>query len=142
MLILALGASLGISAQTLELAPQSIDISTESCIGVTVGDIWTFTTAASCGGDVRIEHDSGEEVFFSSTLDSFEFEFDQAGIYVIFCGAQSPSDASRVEVTAACFSVIPIVPTIGQWGLIILALLIAIYMVCYILEDKRFVPVG
>jgi len=131
------GFSMLLNSQTLELTPQAIDVSAESCISATVGDIWTFTTAASCGGDIRIEHESGDEIFFSSTLEFFEFEFDQTGIYIIFCGALDPGDASRVEVTAACFNIIPIVPTIGQWGVIILTLLLTIYMVSYILNDKR-----
>jgi len=140
-LVLFMGFSLLLSAQTLELAPQAVDVSPESCIGITEGDVWIFTTAGSCGGDIRIEHESGDEVFFSSSLESFEFEFDQPGIYIIFCGAQAPGDLSRVEATAACFSVIPIVPTIGQWGVIILTLLLAIYMVSSILEGKRSVLV-
>ena len=104
---------------------------------VTQGDVFTFTTASSCGGDIRIEHESGDEFFFSSTEGSFDFEFDQVGIYIIFCGAQAPDIVNRVESTAACFSVLPVVPTIGQWGVIILSLLLIIFMVSYILEDGR-----
>ena len=134
---LSIGCVVFLNAQALELSPQGIVISPETCMEVTQGDVFTFTTASSCGGDIRIEHESGDEFFFSSTEGSFDFEFDQVGIYIIFCGAQAPDIVNRVESTAACFSVLPVVPTIGQWGVIILSLLLIIFMVSYILEDGR-----
>jgi len=100
----------------------TVPITNTECSSLTLGETVTFTRSSNCGGDILITLND-VEVLNTPEL-SPSFTFSEAGRYVIFCGAGTDA----VAVPKFCYIVnAPItVPTLGEWGIICLFLLISI----------------
>jgi|GEM_PF-3120362 len=96
------------------------------CQYIETGAIVSFERGqgmAQCDPDVIIfKDDDLTPIFMTSSL-TFDFQFEEPGRYIIFCGAPG---GTEVATTAACFFVVDLIPTLDQWGIIILLLLILI----------------
>ncbi len=124
-----------ISSQTvLEVIPSGDLVCTDVVIGETV----PFAMSNLCGANVEIHLEGIPVAVFTEPL--FEYTFDQVGEYVIFCFAPPVGSVneSRVAITAACFRTVDqVVPTLEQWGVINLGLLLLIFGSVF-LNNERF----
>lgn len=81
-------------------------------------------------------------------LYTFDYTFDEIGEYFLFCGSPTTSSmsASAGGRSNICYNVqatssIPSIPTLNQWGLIILALILSIVSLV-ILKRSFFISKG
>ncbi len=111
---------------TLELNPTLLP-SPSTCTSLVVGESFEFDTDVLCVPDVMITLDGVTVALFDEA--PFTFTFEQTGEYVIFCGVP-PNSSARTATVAACFTVTDqVVPTLGEWGVIILFINLIICMV-------------
>jgi len=110
----------------------------EDCQTITAGTAINFERGMLCDAEVRIEKD-GDPIAVLSTPDlTFSYLFAEPGEYIIFCGADAPPDA-EIAITTACFTVTNnVVPTLGEWSIIILFLLISIFAISALKSLPRF----
>jgi len=115
------------------------------CTVIELGTIITFIPSLSCGPDIAVEFDNpGSPVLVDGRPDErislitendlinneFSVTFDRLGTYTFQCDVPALPDISGIAgVADQCFEVVepapsPTIPTIGEWGLIILGLLI------------------
>lgn len=108
------------------------------CQTITEGTSITFERGLGmfqCDPEVIIQRD-GESIPVFATNDLiFTYDFSEPGEYVIFCG-NTLVTSTRVATTAACFTVLSSVPTMGEWGVIILGLLLIIVACVVLLPSK------
>jgi len=102
----------------------SIPLNTAECSTAIVGQSFSFTRTSNCTGTILITLDGNEEKLNTSEFPPL-FTFDEPGQYVIFCNAASDNSATP----KLCYSVSPSqsVPTLNEWGLICLLLLLLIF---------------
>ena len=125
---LILFASSDVQAQTVVLVPDAslaTSIGPSTCTSLRLGETIQFSRAGSCGGDIIVSNDRGVTSLLTTSAASFNFTFEVPGEYVVFCNA---TDASAA-VPALCIIVSDAVPTVGEWGVITLGLLLMIFMV-------------
>jgi len=110
------------------------------CNEIVVGETVSFQMSNLCGADVQIHYEGG--VVAVITEETFEYTFDLPGEYIIFCFAPPANEAtqSRTAITAACYRVVDqVVPTLEQWGVINLSLLMMIFGVVFIYSEDESV---
>lgn len=138
--LVTLGAFRVLPAQMTTVDPVTVepvrDPSSLVCIGIGLNEIRTFERATNCFGAIRIEFEDGSNEFVPSSEQTFSIAFDRVGRYTLFCGSQFEDRLGRVETTAACIDAVEIVPTLGQWSLIILVLILIIVSTVSIFEVK------
>lgn len=111
-------------AQNVVLDPNpNLVIDAASCINVGEGRTLTFERSLACGPEVIISNDGGLSTIFSTSEETFSYTFEELGEYVIFCNA----GPSNVAVTATCVIVEEAIPTLSEWGFIILSLILLIF---------------
>ena len=112
-------------SQNIVLTPDSgLNTDSPSCITIGVGENIQFDASGSCSGAVFVSADLGVTKTYLTA--PYEFTFTSAGSYLVFCNAPDPSD---VAIPAACIIVADVVPTVGEWGVITLEILLAIFLV-------------
>ncbi len=114
-------------AQNIVLNPTS---PLEPCIELVVSGTLFFERGDQCDADVIIV-DAGNNEIFRSSDQTFSYTFDEIGDFVIFCGA----GPGAVAMAAVC--VTAIVPTLSQWSIICLSLLLIIFGVCGIRTSRH-----
>ncbi len=102
-----------------------------TCITIDVGTTISFSrnvTAPNpiCDNNINFVNFDVSPVIDSSFMaDNFNWTFSELGIYNIFCGA--PSGALAGGQANVCYNVVPRpIPTVGEWGLILMSLVLLI----------------
>lgn len=113
----------------ITLAPQT---SQPVCINVLNNSVQTFERDATCAGLILIRNTVTEvETFIDldDDEDSFTFTFSSPGRYDIYCDAAEPFDPLMMgaAVIAACIDVVEPVPTMSEWGIICMLLILLIF---------------
>jgi len=95
------------------------------CRLITIDNVLTVTSSMNCNSPISLIRDDGDMISGLGTIEetftSFPstVTFSEPGLFSFLCENKSIADQ--------CFNVIPVpTPTIGEWGLIILSLLMAI----------------
>ena len=95
-----------------------------------MGSRLVFVREASCGPDLIISPDRGVNVVFQSSKINVPYVFEDIGEFSIFCNGPG-----ETAIIAACIDVFDpalqglegnVIPTVGEWGVVILLLLILI----------------
>ena len=116
---------------SFQLSPSSIDFSTD-CVEVEVGSVVDFASNTDCGGISAITADRGAQVVFSTDKATFNYTFDELGEFTLLCNL-GPSNSGS---TTVCINVVETlsnlapgagVPTVNEWGVIILMLFLLIF---------------
>lgn len=119
-------SSLYMSGQAIMLSPDAgLVVSPSTCMTITAGETLQFERSGSCGANAYVSNDMGTTSLLTTADMSFGFTFDTPGEYVIFCNSSPTSTATP----AVCIIVTDVVPTVGEWGVITLGLLLMITMV-------------
>lgn len=123
--------SVSASAQTITLTPNAgLDVNVGPCTEITAGTTLTFNRSVDCDEDILITTTAIPPVELLQSSDAVvTYTFSDEGSYVVFCGA--PSSGMAVAVQAICVNVGPAapvnpIPTIGEWGIILLVLIMLV----------------
>lgn len=84
-------------------------------------------TQLVCDNDINFSNlDVTPAIDSVFTANSFTWLFDELGTHNIFCGAPGMLAGGQANV---CYNVVPVqaIPTLGEWGLIIMTLLLVIF---------------
>ena len=116
------GQSIG--AQNIILDPN-IDLITDESLCITVGEgrTITFESSLACSPIVTVTNEDGTETFFSTSESTFSYTFEDTGKFFVLCG----NTVSSAGVPAACIIVEEAIPTLGEWGFIVLGLILLIF---------------
>ena len=109
------------------------------CITLETGALLTFglqlTGDSLCDHAVIILKDDDPipvDTFLTENV--FDFRFETPGQYIFFCGAKVDDLKNpEVAVSAICFRVVDLVPTMTEWGVAILLLLL---LIAYVLAVR------
>jgi len=152
VLALFIGAvGLNLKAQTALTNQLTSDVPT--CTTIELGTTMTFVLSTGCGPGITVDFDAPGSPIDDGTSDQqislfseddlaamgneITVTFDQLGIYTFQCDVPDFGDISGVAGLAdQCFEVVEpaapaIIPTLSQWGLIALGLLMMIAGVVY-----------
>jgi len=100
---------------------------TGDCITLSLGDVVLLEKGAFCGDEIGIVLPDGVNILTTSDT---TIVLDQSGEYQILCNTPGAATSARTFEIAACIIVSqPVVPTLGEWGLIVLALFLMIFSV-------------
>ena len=120
--------TIGVQGQptTLTVGMSSSAPSTASeCTSVFIGRSVQLSASATCDVNIEIMHDLGPNITsVGNIIDTimaspYTLTFDSLGVYSFICASKERADQ--------CFHVLPEpIPTIGQWGLISLTILLLI----------------
>ena len=102
------------------------------CTSINLGQVVNFQRGVDCIADVVLLDIEGNEVFRSSDL-SFSYTFDAPGEFTFYCGAGPVA----IAMAALCVQV-SIVPTLSEWGLICLGLILGIVSITAIKTNSLF----
>lgn len=117
---------------SFELSPSTIDFSTD-CVEVEVGSVIDFSSAADCGGTSAITKERGLQTVFSTEKVTFNYTFDELGEFTLWCNLGSNNTGSAtvcINVVETLSNLAPSstgVPTVGEWGVVILMLNLLIF---------------
>jgi len=137
-LVIALLVGFSLSGQAITLTlPGTGGIG--PCIETNAGTSINFTRDASCIGNVVIVPGDGslftvdDEVLRTTSTD-FAFSFASAGEFSVLCDAPG-----SIATVVACFNVAPstAIPTLGEWGLIMLLLVSLIIGVVTLRQTQK-----
>lgn len=119
-------SSLCLNGQAIMLSPDAgLVVSPSTCMTITAGESLQFERSGSCGANAYVSNDNGTTSLLTTADMSFGFTFDTPGEYIVFCNAS----ANAVATPALCIIVTDVVPTVGEWGVITLGLLLMITLV-------------
>lgn len=95
------------------------------CSEISLGQSVTLSIGSLCGPDIGIVLPDG--INLSGITSDTTIVLDQVGEYEILCNTPIDIGVSRTLQTAACITVAEnVVPTVGEWGVIVLTLLLLI----------------
>ena len=119
------------------LIPDPSTMVPEDCIPLSELSTRTFIRDPSCGGTIRITDGTATTTLatFPSTVTEFTYQFEEPGEYLILCN--SSVMPAEVDDIALCFVVSSMVPTLGEWAVIILFLSLSILMVVSVQSFNR-----
>ena len=111
------------------LIPDPSTMVPDDCIALSELSTRSFIRDPSCGGTIRITDATGSNTLatFPSSVTEFTYQFEEPGEYLILCN--SSVMPAEVDDIALCFSVSPMVPTMGEWAVINLGLALFILLV-------------
>lgn len=139
-ILLAVGCLGVLTGQMSGVEPVTVepirDPSSLVCTSILLNQTRTFARASNCFGAIRIEYEDGSNEFIPSSEQTFSITFDRLGRFTLFCGSQFEERLGRIETSAACIDVVEIVPTLGQWSLLVLGLVLTILGTVSILDGK------
>lgn len=125
--LLCLFACLSFGQVTLEPDPDLLPYDVSNCITIEAGTEIEFLRSPACSPNVVITDPMGLEIIFDTADEMFSYSFEAEGEYVVSCN----STVSSVGFPAICYNVTAaptaVVPTVSEWGVIILALLFMIF---------------
>jgi len=102
--------------------------SASTCETITVGTTLSFERAMNCDANILLTDETGSGDPYAIISDeTFSYTFDQIQLYAFICGAPS-ADLAGGQATI-CYNVVPVqdIPTLGEWGLIILFVSLLIF---------------
>ena len=141
---------ISLNAQTALTNQSESDVPT--CIPIELGTTMTFVLSTGCGPGIAVDFDApGSPIddgtsdmqislFSEDDLDEMGNEitvtFDQLGTYTFQCDVPDFSDIFGIAGLAdQCFEVVDpapaVIPTLGEWGMILLGILILIVGVVF-----------
>lgn len=126
LLFLGVFGTSGAQVDTLQLN-SGLMPGPSTCGILRTGTTQSFYIGSSCGASIRISDDLGQTTVYEVTAEEyasgeFEYRFDVPGEYVIFCNGGGAS----LLTSSRCYLVADPVPTTGEWGLVIIFLLLLI----------------
>ena len=156
-LILAIvlcAVSINLTAQTTLTNVSETDVPT--CTTIELGTTMTFVISTDCGPGIAVDFDAPGSPIDDGTSDEqislfteedladmgneFTITFDQVGTYTFQCDVPDLGDIAGIAGLAdQCFTVVdPVpIPTLGEWGLMVLGLLLVIVGVVYYRSASR-----
>ncbi len=116
----------GAQVDTLQL-DSGLTPGPSTCGILRTGTTQSFYIGSSCGASIWISNDLGQTHVYEVTAaeyanGEFEYRFNTPGEYVIFCNVGGVS----LLTSSRCYIVADPVPTTGEWGLVIIFLLLLI----------------
>ncbi len=138
--LLFLFTSLSVQAQSptvisISTIPDQADfianIGPSTCTTIRLGETIRFEASGACGETFSLSNDRGITTLMSATNPdlSFDFTFTETGEYTLFCNGSTDPALPTASSVALCIIVSDPVPTVGEWGVITLGLLMLIFMV-------------
>lgn len=138
ILFLSIGInSLSAQVQQVVIDAQSLNDSNpfdvSQCTNIIVGSEFQFTrvTGNGCGGNFGLIEINGSAYEINTSNNSFDYTFNNEGSFLISCGITPPGSVGvTIPSSKVCYTVsqAQTVPTMGEWGLISLSLLLLITM--------------
>ena len=141
---------ISLNAQTALTNQSESDVPT--CIPIELGTTMTFVLSTGCGPGIEVDFDAPGSPIDDGTSDmqislfseddlagmgnEFTVTFDQLGTYTFQCDVPDFSDIFGIAGLAdQCFEVVDpapaVIPTLGEWGMILLGILILIVGVVF-----------
>ena len=118
--------SVGQNVLTVGNLPNA-PVQASQCQSITVGNTVLLADSPSCALDIEILFDLGPNITgIGSVIDTmktspFSLTLDSIGVYSFVCLSNNKAIADQ------CYNVLPIpIPTLGEWALIMLSLLLLI----------------
>lgn len=107
------------------------NIGPSTCTSVRLGETITFQASGACGETFSLSNDRGTTTLASATSPSlsFDFTFNTPGEYTVFCNGVTDPTSPTASSVAMCIIVSDAVPTVGEWGVITLGLLMMVFLV-------------
>lgn len=102
--------------------------SASTCQTITVGTTISFERAMNCDANILLTDETGSgDPYVTFSQETFSYTFDQIQLYAFVCGAPS-TDLAGGQATI-CYNVVAVqdIPTLGEWGLIILFVSLLIF---------------
>jgi len=134
-----LSFGLSFSQTMITVGPGSAPANASDCEELFIGSSVTLASSASCGLDIEIQLESGPvltytgEVVDTMKASPYVLSPDSRGVYTFTCLNNNKAVANQ------CYNVIPNpIPTVGEWGLIVLGLLFLIVSVVTIKQTNQF----
>ncbi len=123
-----------VSSQSITVLNPVPLMNLEPCTDVVQGQQMAFSRGAMCDQDIVVVDSISNELFrIPEGTDLFYYTFTYSGEVTFLCGV----GMSTVPVAAMCFNVEPNpIPTVGEWGLIILFLIMLIIGVVFIKQQS------
>lgn len=117
------------NGQRYVLEPDpSLLISESTCIPLFVDTEVRLVRGMGCSDNILLSNEFSTVSFLNIAEDSIDYTFDSPGTYVAFCG----SGSGAIAIQSLCFNIQPQaaapIPTMGEWSLIFLLLLLMIFM--------------
>ena len=144
---------ISLNAQTALTNQSESDVPT--CIPIELGTTMTFVLSTGCGPGIEVDFDAPGSPIDDGTSDmqislfseddlagmgnEITVTFDQLGTYTFQCDVPDFSDIFGIAGLAdQCFEVVDpapaVIPTLGEWGMILLGILILIVGVVFYLS--------
>ena len=141
---------ISLNAQTALTNQSESDVPT--CIPIELGTTMTFVLSTGCGPGIEVDFDAPGSPIDDGTSDmqislfseddlagmgnEFTVTFDQLGTYTFQCDVPDFGDIFGIAGLAdQCFEVVEpapaVIPTLGEWGMILLGILILIVGVVF-----------
>jgi len=131
-----------LSGQRYELSPdRDLRISDSTCVNLFEGATVNLIRGTDCEANLFLSNEFGTVNFINTSADSILYTFTTPGTYVAFCGAS----AGSIAISSMCFVVsanpVAAIPTLDQWGMIILGLsLLVLMVISYRMKERLKYP--
>jgi len=130
-LFVAILFALKLSGQVINISPDPTlipPIDPGQCMIIEPGTSLTFERNPDCDANLLITDGNGAVTFLDTSASSAPFTFNDPGEYAVFCGGGT----GTIAIQAVCVIVqtdvsIQTIPTVKEWGLIILFLLLGLF---------------